>query len=388
MSATKAIRRIAVVVTSRASYARIKTALQAIERHPDLELRLIVGGSALLEKYGSAASIMEHDGFTVSERVYMVLEGENAVTMAKTTGLAIMELATVIDNLRPDAVITVADRFETIATAVAATYQNIPLVHVQGGEITGSIDEKVRHAVTKLADLHFVSNSASAERIRRMGECPDRVFVTGCPSIDLAAQVVNSGHTVDVFRSYGGVGPEIDLGGKFLVVMQHPVTSEAAEALSQVRETLMAIHDLGLPTLWFWPNIDAGADLVSKGIRMYREQFNPAFVHFFKNMAAEDFLAVLHRAACVVGNSSVAIREASFLGVPAVNIGNRQRGRETGTNVLHVAHARERITEAIRQQLAHGPYPSAAIYGDGHAGERIADLLSRVELPTEKRLAY
>src|SRR5918996_5249728 len=156
-------RRICVLVTARPSYSRIRSALHAIQRHPDLELRLVVGASALLERYGNAIHAIEHDGFEPAARVYMVLEGENLVTSAKSTGLGLVELATVFDNLSPDAVVTVADRYETLATAGAAAYSNLPVAHVQGGEITGSIDERVRHAVTKLSDIHMVANERAAE---------------------------------------------------------------------------------------------------------------------------------------------------------------------------------------------------------------------------------
>src|SRR6187401_3663866 len=171
-------RRICVLVTARPSYSRIRSALTAIQAHPDLELQLVVAASALLERYGNAIQAIEHDGFPISARVYMVVEGENLVTSAKSTGLGLVELATVFDNLRPDAVVTIADRYETLANAVAASYMNIPVVHVQGGEVTGSIDEKVRHAVTKRSNLHLVSTAQAAERVRRLGEVPAAVVVT------------------------------------------------------------------------------------------------------------------------------------------------------------------------------------------------------------------
>src|SRR5256886_9943848 len=165
-------RKVCVVVTARPSYSRIKTALQAIKEHPDLELQLVVAASALLDRYGKAVRYVEQDGFEITTRVHMVLEGENLTAMAKTTGLGLLELATVFDNLKPDVVVTIADRYETLATAVAASYMNIPVAHVQGGEVTGSIDEKVRHAVTKLSNLHFPSSRPAAERLVRMGEDP------------------------------------------------------------------------------------------------------------------------------------------------------------------------------------------------------------------------
>src|SRR5918999_485406 len=220
-------RRICVVVTARPSYSRIRTALKAIDAHPDLELQLVVAASALLERYGHAIRSIEHDGFEVAARVYMVLEGENLVTSAKSTGLGLVELATVFDNLAPDVVVTVADRYETLATAVAASYMNIPVAHVQGGEVTGSIDEKVRHAVTKLANVHFVSTKLARERVIKLGEDADTVVLTGCPSIDIAAEVAaRPALDFDPFQKYGGVGVSADLSKGYLVVMQHPVTTE------------------------------------------------------------------------------------------------------------------------------------------------------------------
>lgn len=382
-------RKICVVVTARPSYSRIRTALQAIKAHPDLELQLVVAASALLERYGNAIEAIERDGFEPAARVYMVLEGENLVTSAKSTGLGLVELATVFDNLKPDAVVTVADRYETLATAVAASYMNIPVVHVQGGEVTGSIDEKVRHAVTKLANLHLVSTKMARERVIKLGEEPDGVVMTGCPSIDIAAEVAASpALDFDPFQKYGGVGPRSDLSKGYLVVMQHPVTTEYDEARQQVDETLYAVKDAGLPVLWFWPNVDAGSDGTSKGIRVFREKEKPQHFHFFRNMFPEDFLRLLHGAAAIVGNSSVAIRECSFLGVPAVNVGSRQQGRERGRNVIDVEHDRTAIAGAIREHAKRGRPAPDHLYGDGKAGERIADCLATVAFTIEKRLTY
>jgi UDP-hydrolysing UDP-N-acetyl-D-glucosamine 2-epimerase len=385
-------RRVCVVVTARPSYSRIKTALRAIQDHPGLELQLVVAASALLDRYGTAVRTIEADGFDIAARVYMVLEGENLAAMAKTTGLGLLELATVFDNLKPDVVVTVADRYETLSTAVAASYMNIPVAHVQGGEVTGSIDEKVRHAVTKLADLHFVSTDKAAERVIRMGEEPARVFVTGCPSIDLAVEVMKRPEMdFDPFAKYGGVGASVDLSGGYLVVLQHPVTTEYEEAREQALETLHAIAEItevGLPALWFWPNVDAGSDGTSNAIRSFRELHNPGNIHYFKNMEPTDFLRLLVGSRCLVGNSSAGIRECAFLGVPTVNIGSRQSGRERGRNVIDVDHRREAIVAAIRRHLDNGKYESDPIYGYGRAGERIAELLARQPLSIEKRLTY
>ena len=382
-------RNVCVVITARPSYSRIKTALSAIQAHPELNLQLVVAASALLDRYGSAVRYIEQDGFEIAARVYMVLEGENLAVMAKTTGLGLMELATVFDNLKPDVVVTVADRYETLATAVAAAYMNIPLAHVQGGEITGSIDEKVRHAVTKLADLHLVCSERAAERVIRMGENPEMVFMTGCPSVDLAAQILQSPKLdFDPFEKYGGVGAPIDLSDGYVVVLQHPVTTEYQQAREHALETLNAVRDLRVPALWFWPNVDAGSDGTSNAIRSFRELEQPANMHFFKSMTPLDFLRLIYNSRCLIGNSSVGIRESAFLGIPVVNIGTRQEGRDRGSNVLDVGYNRYEIGSAIRQHLDNGRYGQDLMYGSGEAGAEIARILAETPLRIEKKLTY
>ncbi len=382
-------RSICVVVTARASYARIKSALRAIAAHPDLELRLVVAASALLNRYGDAASVIRKDGFGIDAQVYSVVEGETPLTSAKSTGMGLIELATCLDGIGADAVVTIADRYETLATAIAASYMNLPLIHIQGGEVTGSIDEKVRHAVTKLADLHLVATEGAAERVMRMGEASASVHVTGCPSIDLAAECLSAPSlSANPTEAFGGVGPVLDLSAGYLIAMQHPVATEYEEAHAHVTHTLEALDAIHMPTLWFWPNVDAGSDATSKGIRTFRERHRQAPIHFFRNLAPEVFLRLAKGAKAIVGNSSFGIREASFLGLPTVNIGSRQSGRERADNVIDVDYEPIRIAEALRSQLAHGPYAPSRIYGDGRAGSRIAEILADVPLGIEKRLTY
>lgn len=382
-------RKVCIVVTARPSYARIKTVLEAVRDHPELELQLVVAASALLERYGPVIDVIRADGFHPNAVVYMVLEGENLVTTAKSTGVGVVELATIFDNLKPDVVVSVADRYETIATAIVASYLNIPLAHVQGGEVTGSIDEKVRHAVTKLSDLHLVANQHAADRVIRMGEDPATVFVTGCPSIDLAARVqAEDGRGFDPLSRYSGVGHTFDPNRGYLVVMQHPVTTEYKDSFRQIEETLHAIDSLAYPTFWFWPNVDAGSDRISKGIRQFRELHDDAPVYFFKNLSPEDYLRLMIGARCLVGNSSSGIREGSYLGLPVVNIGSRQSGRDRGPNVIDVGYDAAEIQVAVKKHLSNGRYPMSDLYGDGKAGDRVADLLATVPLRVEKRLAY
>lgn len=383
-------RKICAVITARPSYSRIKTALKAIQAHPKLELQLVVAASALLGRYGNAINYIEEDGFKIDEKVFIVLEGENKTSMAKTTGLGVMELANTFYNLKPDAVITIADRFETIATSIAASYQNIPLVHIQGGEVTGNIDEKVRHANTKLADIHFVASEDAKVRVLKMGEDENFVFNTGCPSIDIAYEVSkNSKLNFNPIEKYGGVGNKIDWEKEYLVVMQHPVTTEYKESRENVYKTLKAVHELGIPTFWFWPNVDSGADGTSKGIRSYREEHQPDNIHFFKNMKPEDFLRLLCNSKCLVGNSSVGIRECAFLGVPVVNIGTRQHGRQRGENVIDVPYDETTIKEGVLNRLEmQNKITQNNIYGSGNSGENMANILANIELRFHKTIMY
>lgn len=382
-------RKIAVVITARPSYSRVKTVLSAIKKHPELELQLIVAASALLDRYGSAVNYIEKDGFEIAARVFNVLEGENLTAAAKTTGIGILELSTVFDNLKPDIVVTVADRFETMATAISAAYMNIPLAHIQGGEVTGNIDEKVRHSITKLADYHFVASENAKTRVVRLGEDPEMVFNTGCPSIDLAQEAIGKkGLSFDPYAKYGGVGSKPELGNGYIVVMQHPVTTEYQDSRKHIEATLRAIQKINLPTLWFWPNVDAGADGTSSGIRSYREQFDMENVHFFKNMEGDDFLNLLDHSLCLLGNSSVGIRECSFMGVPVVNIGSRQNRRDRGTNVVDVSYDEAEIAHAVKTICDKNDRPRSNVYGGGDAGSQIAELLKKLPLQFHKTITY
>jgi UDP-hydrolysing UDP-N-acetyl-D-glucosamine 2-epimerase len=381
------IRKVCVVVTARPSYSRIRSALAAISAHEDLELQLVLGASAIIDKYGAVIQQVERDGFSVDARVQSLVEGENPIAMARTVGLATLDLASTFDRLAPDVVVSIADRYETLATAITAALLGIPLAHVQGGELTGSIDDRVRHTVTKLADLHLVASETAAQRVLQLGEEPHRVFVTGCPSIDIAASLETSATLpFDPFERYGGVGPRPDLSAGYLVVLQHPVTDEHRNASRDITETLDAVLASGLPALWFWPNPDAGADGTSDGIRRFREHHPTAPIHFFKNMAPTDFLQLLVHAVALVGNSSVGIRECAYLGVPVVNVGSRQQGRDRGRNVHDVAHEAGAILSALQRAVAGDRPRIDTLYGDGTAGKRVAEVLASAPLDTSKRL--
>ena len=382
-------RKVCVVITARPSYARVKTALQSISSHPELELQLVLAGSSLLDRYGNASKIIEKDGFVAVEKIYNILEGETPTAMAKTTGIAIMELATTFYNLKPDIVVTIADRFETIATSIAASYQNIPLAHIQGGEVTGNIDEKVRHANTKLADIHLVASEDAKRRVVKMGESESTVINTGCPSMDLAREVLESPEfDFDPIKKYGGVGNDISWKDGYIVVMQHPVTTEFEKSKINIKETLKAIDELNIPTFWFWPNVDAGSDGTSSGIRQYREKNNPKNIHFFKNMEPNDFLRLIKNSKCLIGNSSVGIRECAFLGIPVVNIGTRQNRRQRASSVINCDYNQSEIKTVVQAHIKNGHYEPEFIYGDGYAGDKIADALYKCELNFHKTITY
>lgn len=384
------MRKVCVVVGSRANYSSIKSVMRAVKAHPDLQLQVIAGASALLDRFGAVVETVEADGFRPDARVYMIIEGETPTTMAKSTGLGLLELPTILDQLAPDVVITVGDRFETMATAIAAAFMNIPLAHTMGGEISGTIDENIRHAISKLSHIHFPANQGAANRIIRMGEDPKIVHVVGCPRIDLVAEIAEENTRLPdrAWLEYEGVGGQINLDGPFLLVSQHPVTTEYGEGEHQIMETLMALTELKMPTIMLWPNVDAGSEDVSRGMRKFREHYKHENIRFYKNFSVETYVRLMKRCACKVGNSSAAVREGAFLGVPAVNIGTRQIGRERGENILDVDHDRDQIVAAVRKQIQHGQYPSEPIYGDGNAGMRIAEILATVELDIHKRMTY
>lgn len=383
------MRKICVPVTSRGNYGKFKPVMQAIQSHPDLELQLIVGGGALLHKYGDFVEDGKLDEFEVDQTIYFLLEGENPITMAKSTGIALTEFTTAFETLDPDVVMTIADRFEEIAIAAAASMQNIPLAHIEGGEVSGSVDESIRHAITKMSHLHFPSTERASERVRMLGEPEENIFTVGTPSLDVIRNMdLDYLEPVIDDLKEKGVGSEIDLRNEYLLVIQHPVTTEYEQNRRYIDETIAAIDDLELPTVWLWPNMDAGSDAVSKGIRIYREQNEVDHIRWFTSLPLEQYGKLLNNCACIVGNSSSGIRESSYLGVPSVNVGNRQMGRERGRNVVDVPHDAERIKDAIVDQVNHGPYEPDDIYGNGESGAEIAEVIAEFDFNIQKQISF
>jgi UDP-hydrolysing UDP-N-acetyl-D-glucosamine 2-epimerase len=366
--------------------------MRAIQEHPGLELQLVVGASALIDRYGAVVNLIEKDGFPASARIHMLIEGETPATMAKSTGVGLMELPTVFERLKPDVVLTVGDRFETMATTLAAAYMNIPVAHTMGGEVSGTIDESIRHAVTKFAHIHFPASQEAADRIIKLGEPPETVHLVGCPRIDLVADILSQDIDIeldqgDLFNT--GVGSSLDLKKPFLLVSQHPITTEYGEGEQQITSTLEAVRATGLPAIVLWPNADAGSDDIARGLRKWREKGFAEHIHFFKNLPTSTYIRLMARTACLVGNSSSGIREGAYIGTPVVNIGTRQQMRERGKNVIEVPYGAAVIQEAIETQIKHGRYEMEPIYGDGSAGNKIAEILAGLgPISVQKRITY
>lgn len=383
-------RKVCVVITTRGNYAKMKSVITLIRSSTDLELQLVLGGMVVLEKYGRISSVLEDQQIPIARTIHFVIEGETLVTMSKSAGLAVTEFSTAFQDLKPDVVLVIADRFECLPIAMAAAYMNIPVAHVEGGEVSGSIDESIRHAITKLAHVHFTASAEAAQRIERMGEDPRTIFPVGSTSLDVIRSLdLCNLNAVRQHQKDFGMGAMIDLvPHQYLVLSQHPVTTEYAENLVNVRETIAALEELRMPTVWIMPNMDAGSDGINKGIRQFREASKPDYVHFFKSLPIELYAPLLSNAACIVGNSSSGIRESAFLGTPTVNIGSRQHGRQRGKNVLDVEYNRMGICDAVRRQIAHGRYERDHLYGDGFASEKIVDALRTHEFRIQKTVAY
>ena len=378
-------RKVCVVIAGRANYGRAKSIMREIDNSEKLTLQTLVGGSALIDRFGKIADTIEADGFSISERCSYVIEGGTPQTMASSTGLAIIELSAALARLQPDIVVTIADRYETLATAVAASYMNIPVAHTQGGELTGSIDESVRHAITKLSHIHFPATELSRKRLVQMGENPQKIFNVGCPAID---EIANLDLELDQgfkdFIEKKGVGDKIDVTQDYVVFLQHPVTNEYSELTKQIKNSFQFLSEIDMHKIILWPNIDAGTDAFSKSLRRLRENNEIQSARYFINFPIQMYAKVLANAYALIGNSSSAIREGLFLGVPAINIGSRQNKRERGPNVIDVSYDLAEMRAAFQKVKKIGPIQANKLYGDGNAGKRIVQVLETVDLGVKK----
>lgn len=371
-------------ITSRIHYARQKTLLEKLNRNSKIDLQLIVGGSVLLDKYGERfLPAIQESGLNIRDTLFNVIDGGSHIAMAKTAGLTALEFANSLHKLNPDIVVIRGDRFEQLAIAMVAAYLNKTVAHIEGGDLSGTIDESVRHAITKLSHIHFVTNEDARKRVIQMGENPRNVFNVGSPEVEFAAKVdpKRDGRVVNKT----GTGPIIDVNKQFLMVLYHPVTTEKNNR-GKTEMLLRAVDELNLPAIWFWPNSDAGTNDIAKAIRVYREQgkLKNNKIRFVTDLLPEDFIGLLRKTSVLVGNSSSGIKEASYFGVPVVNIGTRQKGRLRAENVSDVGYSQGAITAAIKTQLKRGAYPKSKIYYQLGTSDKIVKVLSRAKLYTQK----
>lgn len=385
------MKKICIYTSNRSEYTRLKSVMKAIQKHPSLELYTVIAGSHLLFRYGLTKCNIQKDGFPIHEEIYTVVEGENPVAMGKSAGLSIVELTTCFTNLKPDYLVIVGDRYDVLPAVITASYLNIPVAHIQGGEITGSIDEVIRHVVTKFSHLHFPATKKAKEVIISMGEHPDRVFTVGCPSIDLLLETKNISKK-ELFLDEDfkeNDRKKLNPSKPFLLVIQHPVTTEYEKSYSQIIETLKALYQLKIQTVMLYPNLDAGSDYIVQGITRFNSKYSmDKFLVLRKHFSMDQFFNLLKHADCIVGNSSAGIRESCYFGTPAVNIGTRQNFRERGSNVVQVDYNSGQIIQAINKQLKHGKYSPEYVYGNGKSGGKIADVLAKVEVPIQKTFYY
>lgn len=376
-------RKICFVITSRIHYSRNKLVLEKLRDNPEVELQIVIGGSAIIDRYGMVDKEIEDDGFSISARIQMVLDSSDPSAMAKSAGIGVIEFASSFERLQPDVVFIRGDRYEMLSATLAAAYMNITVAHLEGGDVTGSIDESVRHAITKLAHIHFVTNEDAKRRVLAMGENPAHVHLVGSPELEVVSN--NSFEPTPEYVEKIGVGDVVDIKKPYIMVMQHAVTTEYNEVFDQIVETIEAVIAADLPTIWFWPNVDAGSDLIAKRMRQYREQGKFHKIKFIKYLPQEEFYGVLRKARCLVGNSSSGLKECSVLGVPVVNIGSRQDGRYAGHNVVSVPYEREEIKSAILAQVEQGKYPVDGYYHRPDTSDLITSILAATPLYTQKK---
>ncbi|MFC1931517.1 UDP-N-acetylglucosamine 2-epimerase [Chloroflexota bacterium] len=381
------MRKIAVVTGTRAEYGVLYPVLRAIESKQKLRLSLVVTGMHLSHEFGYTVTEIEKDGFKIATNVDMLLSSDTPAAMAKSVGLGIIGMTQAWEQLRPDIILVFGDRVEPLAAAIAGAYMNIPVAHIHGGDVCGNIDDPTRHAITKFAHVHFPATSKSKQRIINMGEDEWRVHQVGSPALDV---ILN-----EPLLSAKALAEELDLNlsQPLILLIQHSVTTQADEAPKQMRKTLEAVMEIGYPTVLIYPNSDAGG---RKLIEVIKEYENYPFVKIFKSLPRREYLSLMKAASVMVGNSSSGIVEAPSFGLPVVNIGIRQEGRERGKNIIDAGHAKQEIIQAIEKALSDKEFLTAVRkcenpYGDGKASPRIADTLSRIEITPQllqKKITY
>ena len=368
------MRKIAVITGTRAEYGLSRTIFEAIQDHPELSLDVIVTGMHLMEEFGHSVDLIEKDGFGITYRTDVVQKGDSGYDMAVTLGENIIEIASILKKSKPDIFLTLTDLGHTLAGAIAASHLNIPVAHVHGGDISGSIDETIRHATTKLSHIHFPASRLSAQRIRNMGEESWRIFMVGAPGVD-EIRKSELPEKKALFRRYG-----IGCDEAYLLIVQHSVTTEE-DVRKQIRETISAIKTLGQRSIIIYPNVDSGGRVI---IEEYKTLKSDDKFLVYKTVPRVDYLTLLKFAKCLIGNSSSGIIEAPYFQTPVVNIGNRQRNRERAGNIIDVPYNRKAIAAAVEKARSHQFVASLknirSPYGDGYAGDKIASVLADIDI--------
>ena len=383
------LKKICFVIGSRANYSSIKSVMATVKSDKKLSFQLVLSTSSVLQRYGDVSTLIKKDGFSIDDKVFNLIEGETPLTMAKSTGLCLIELSSVFSRLKPNLVFAVGDRFEVMAVVLAASYMNIPIAHTMGGEVTGTIDESIRHAITKFSHIHFPATKDAAKRIQKLGERKDHIFYVGCPRIDYVKEVLSKKKIDNKSILSQGVGTKLDINKPFIILSYHPVTTEFEKIDVQTRQILDCINILDIQTIILWPNADAGSSKIAKLIRVYRENGLLKKAHFYKNLPTDVYIKLLDKCLCIVGNSSSGIREGNYLGVPCVNIGSRQNSRERGENVINVPFEKKAIIDTIKFQIKSGKYKKGTLYGDGNASKKIIKILKKLSsIKIQKTITY
>lgn len=379
--------KIAVIGSSRASYGYKRGVIRGIHQSEKLDLQLIATGMHLLREHGYSLQEILDDGIPVSAKVEMTVAGDTPSAWVKSLGVEMMGLAQVYSSLEPDLVLVTGDRGEMLVATIAAAYMNIPVAHIQAGDVSGHIDGSARHAITKMCHLHFASCADAATRVEKLGEETWRIFNVGAPQLDTLAEIA------PMSKETVGEHFRFDFSKPVLVLIQHPVLAEIADTHRQITETMEAIKSLELQTVIIYPNNDAGGRIIIDAIHAYE---NLPFIRTSRNLDRTLLVNLFRHASALVGNSSAGVLEGPFLKLPAINIGSRQDGRMRSSNVIDIAHDRAAITAAIRRAL--DPEFRAAVkdcinpYGDGKSAPRIVKVLEehasqRARL-IDKRLTY
>lgn len=372
------MRTIGIVTVARSDWGILCPIAERLRHDPEMALQVIAGGMHLSPAFGRTIDEITAAGFGVAAQVEMSLSSDAPEAVAKSIGLGVIGFAQVFAQLRPDLVVLVGDRFEMFAAAVAALPLTIPVAHVHGGELTaGAIDDALRHSMTKLSHLHFVSTEEYAARVRQLGEEPWRIVVSGAPALDNLTSFVP--YTPAELRERFGVETP---PGPYLLVTLHPTTLQHGETSWQVGELLAALDGAGFPVVFTAPNADTGNYTIRTMLAEFVRR-QPQAQHV-ETLGTRAYLTLMRNAAAVVGNSSSGIIEAASFHVPVVNIGSRQAGRVRGANVIDVSHNRDDVLRGIQQATAPGFRVALGgmrnPYGDGHAAERILESLRTIRL--------